>query len=404
MISQSSSVLSQRILSLEESATIAMARRARELKNSGRDIVSLTLGEPDFDTPQYIREAAKEAIDQGYTHYTPVPGYLDLREAISRKFARENNLDYAPDQIVVSTGAKQSIANAVFCTLNPGEEVILPSPYWVSYEAMVQLAEGRVKRVPSSIESDFKMRPDELRAALNESSKVLLFSSPCNPSGSVYSKEELEALAEVILEHPRLVVISDEIYEHIQYKHSHVGLASIDGMYDRVITVNGLSKAYAMTGWRLGYMAAPRELAAACTKFQGQFTSATCSITQRAAITALDGPQVDRKQMTEAFKTRRALFGSLLRENDQLKVNEPEGAFYFFPDFSAYFGLKKPDGTVLDNSAKICAYLLEDYGLATVPGGPFGSPNCIRLSYAASEESLREAASRLKAALSALQS
>ena len=395
------SKLAQRITSLPESATIAMAKMSRELKAQGRDIISLSLGEPDFNTPEHIKAAAHAAIDADYSHYTPVPGYADVREAICRKFARDNNLHFEPNQIVMSTGAKQSVANAVFCLVDPGQEVILPAPFWVSYEAMVKLAQGVAVPIPTSIDQDYKISPEQLQSVLTEKSKLMIFSSPCNPSGSVYTKAELEALAEVIAGHPDLHVVSDEIYEHILFEGEKFSIGSIASIADRVITVNGLSKAYAMTGWRLGFMGASQAIAAACSKFQGQFTSATNSIAQRAVIAALDGDQSPTLEMREAFLRRRALLGDLLAQIPGLRTNTPEGAFYHFPDVSAFFGKSLGDRQI-DSADDLCMYLLEEAGVGLVAGTSFGAPNCIRLSYAAADEVLVEAARRITAALAKL--
>ncbi|MFT7588054.1 MAG: aspartate aminotransferase [Limisphaerales bacterium] len=393
--------LARRITELPESATIKMAKLSRKLKAEGQSIVDLSLGMPDFNTPVHIGEAAKEAIDQHYTFYNPVPGYLDIREAICRKFKKDNGLVYDPDQIVMSTGAKQSIANVVSCLCDPGDEVLLPVPYWVSYVAMAELAQAKVVEVPSSIDQDFKITAEILEKNITPKSKLMIFSSPCNPSGSVYSKEELEALAAVILAHDDLYVVSDEIYEHINFTGSHFSIGAVPGMEARTITVNGLSKAYAMTGWRLGYIGAPKEIAAACSKYQSQFTSATNSITQRTVIAALEGDQAPRIAMNEAFARRRELMAKLLGEIDGLKINMPEGAFYFFPDASSFFGKSAGDRHI-KNADDLCMYLLEIGGVALVSGTPFGAPNCFRLSYAAADESLVEAVKRIKSALEKL--
>jgi aspartate aminotransferase len=379
-----------------------MAQLSRDLRSQGKDIVDLSLGEPDFDTPANIREAAKRAIDEGYSHYTPVAGYNDVRSAIVEKFKRDNGLDYNIQEIVISNGAKQSIINVVLCLVNPGEEVLLPAPYWVSYRAMVQLAEGKPISIPTSIENDFKISPNQLREAITSKTKLIIFSSPCNPTGSVYSKSELEALSEVILEYNDLYVVSDEIYEHINFTGNHASMAAIKGMHDRVITINGLSKAYAMTGWRLGYLGAPLEIAKACDKMQGQYTSAANSITQRAVIEALTGDQSARNEMKEAFMRRREFVYKALEEIDGIKHNMPEGAFYFFPDLSNFFGKRFGDN-VIENADDLCMYLIREGGLSLVTGNAFGDPNCIRISYAASEETLKEALSRLKNALGKLQ-
>lgn len=393
--------LAKRIANLDESATIKMAQMTRELKRQGRDIIDLSLGEPDFETPETIREAAKKAIDDGFTHYTPVAGYLDVREAIAAKFKRENGLNYTADQIVISTGAKQSIINAVLCLVNPGEEVILPAPFWVSYSAMVKLAEGKIVEIPTNIEGDFKISPEQLENAITPNTKLIIFSSPCNPTGTVYTKDELLALAEVIRKYENLYVISDEIYEHINFTSAHASMAQFDFIYDRVITVNGLSKAFAMTGWRLGYIGAPQWIAKACDKIQGQFTSATCSITQRAAIEALNGDLSAADEMKKAFIRRRDLVYGLLKNIKGLKFNLPQGAFYFFPDVSNYFG-KRYNDTLIENADDLAMYLLNEGNISVVTGSAFGDKNCIRFSYATSDEKLVEAMRRMEIALEKL--
>ena len=390
--------LSDRINAMATSATLAMAAKARELRAEGKDIIGLSLGEPDFNIPDFIKEAAKKAIDDNYSSYSPVDGYQDLKEAISRKFKRDNQLEYATDQIVVSTGAKQSLANVAMVMLNKGDEVILPAPYWVSYRDIVKLAEGVPVEVPTGIDNDFKMTPGQLREAIGPKTKMLWFSSPCNPSGSVYSKEELEALAEVLREHPGIFVVSDEIYEHINFRSTHVSIAGIPGMYERTITVNGVSKAYAMTGWRIGYIGAPSWLAKACTKFQGQITSGANAIAQRATIAALDAPVDNIRYMIDTFHQRRDLILKLLGEIPGFELNVPEGAFYVFPDISAFFG-KTLNGRHISDASDFALYLLEEAHVATVTGAAFGSPNCIRISYAASEDEIREAIRRIAAAL-----
>jgi aspartate aminotransferase len=393
--------LAKRIANLDESATIKMAQMTRELKRQGRDIIDLSLGEPDFETPETIREAAKKAIDDGFTHYTPVAGYLDVREAIAAKFKRENGLNYTADQIVISTGAKQSIINAVLCLVNPGDEVILPAPFWVSYSAMVKLAEGKIVEIPTNIEGDFKISPEQLENAITPNTKLIIFSSPCNPTGTVYTKDELLALAEVIRKYENLYVISDEIYEHINFTSAHASMAQFDFIYDRVITVNGLSKAFAMTGWRLGYIGAPQWIAKACDKIQGQFTSATCSITQRAAIEALNGDLSAADEMKKAFIRRRDLVYGLLKNIKGLKFNLPQGAFYFFPDVSNYFG-KRYNDTLIENADDLAMYLLNEGNISVVTGSAFGDKNCIRFSYATSDEKLVEAMRRMEIALEKL--
>jgi len=393
--------LSNRLLAMEESATIAMSRISRELKAAGKDVISLSLGEPDFFTPEFIKDAAKEALDQNYTMYTPVAGYDDLRESISLKFKRDNGLDYSKDQIVVSTGAKQSIANAVLSCINPGDEVIIPAPYWVSYIEIVKVAEGIPVIVHAGIETDFKITAKQFEEAITAKTKMMIFSSPCNPTGSLYSQEELRGLANVLEKNPSIVVISDEIYEHINFVGKHQSLAQFSSIYDQVITINGVSKAWAMTGWRLGYIGASKLIADACNKVQGQFTSATCSIAQRAAITAMNADPAVLKDMITAFKGRRDLVLSMLKEMPGVKANTPEGAFYIFPDVSEFFG-KSYNGQTITNSHELCLYLLSEAMVALVSGDAFGSPECIRISYAASEETLTKAMNRVKEALAKL--
>jgi len=388
--------LSERITKMATSATLAMAAKARELRGQGKDIIGLSLGEPDFDIPDFIKEAAKRAIDENYSSYSPVDGYADLKEAIANKFKRDNRLTYGTSQIVVSTGAKQSLANIAMVMLNKGDEVILPAPYWVSYSDIVKLAEGVPVEVHTGIESDFKMTPEQLEKAIGPKTKMIWYSSPCNPSGSVYSKKELEALAEVLQRHPEVFVVSDEIYEHINFRGGHVSMAGIAGMYDRTITVNGVSKAFAMTGWRIGYIGAPEWVAKACTKFQGQITSGANSIAQRATIAALVAPVSRIQYMIDEFRNRRDLILSLLGEVEGFKLNVPEGAFYVFPDISAFFG-QELNGNYIANASDFAIYLLEHAHVATVTGEAFGNPNCIRISYAASEKEIREAVNRIKA-------
>ena len=394
--------LSDRINNMSTSATLAMAAKARELRNEGKDIIGLSLGEPDFNIPEFIKEAAKQAVDDNYSSYPPVDGYGDLKNAISEKFKRDNDLDYAPNQIVVSTGAKQSIANVAMVMLNKGDEVILPAPFWVSYSDIVKLAEGIPVQVPTGIESDFKMTPEQLENAITDKTKMLWFSSPCNPSGSVYSLEELEGLAKVLRKHPNIYVVSDEIYEHINFKGGHVSIAGIEGMYDRTITVNGVSKAFAMTGWRIGYIGAPAWIAKACTKFQGQITSGANAIGQRATIEALKAPVSKISYMIEEFHKRRDLILNLLSEIDGFKLNIPEGAFYVFPDISSFFG-KTLNGVKIDSASDFALYLLEYANVATVTGEAFGNPNCIRISYAASQQEIEDAVSRIKAAVASVE-
>jgi len=390
--------LSERIKGMSTSATLAMAAKARELRSQGKDIIGLSLGEPDFNIPEFIKDAAKQAVDDNYSSYSPVDGYVDLKQAISNKFKRDNNLDYGLNQIVVSTGAKQSLANIAMIMLNKGDEVILPAPYWVSYSDIVKLAEGVPVEVPTSIDTDFKMTPSQLEAAITPKTKMLWFSSPCNPSGSVYNEEELKGLANVLRKHPYIFVVSDEIYEHINFRGGHVSIAGIEGMYDRTITVNGVSKAFAMTGWRIGYIGAPDWIAKACTKFQGQNTSGANAIAQRATITALEAPVSKIQFMIDEFHRRRDLILDLLGEIEGFNLNVPEGAFYVFPEISSFFG-KTLNGITINNASDFALYLLEKANVATVTGEAFGNPNCIRISYAASEEELREAISRIKAVL-----
>ena len=391
--------LSDRINSLPVSQTLAMAAKARELRAEGKDIIGLSLGEPDFNTPDFIKDAAIEAINQNYNSYSPVDGYVELKEAICTKFKRDNKLDYTPSQIVVSTGAKQSIANIAQVLLNPGDEVLLPAPYWVSYSAIATLCEAKYVEIPSSIENDFKITPAQLEAVITPKTKMIFFNSPNNPSGTIYSEAEYRALAAVLEKYPKIFILSDEIYEHINYNTKPFSFAAIKSMYDRTITVNGLAKAFAMTGWRIGYIGAPVWIAKACTKMQGQITSGTNCIAQRAAITAVLAPVSKIQYMVDEFKTRRNIIVELLREIDGFKVNVPEGAFYVFPDISAFFG-KTINGVKIENASDFSLFLLEKANVATVTGGAFGTPNCIRLSYAASESQIREAIKRIKKALS----
>ncbi|MFY0483578.1 pyridoxal phosphate-dependent aminotransferase [Flavobacterium sp. PLA-1-15] len=390
--------LSDRINSLSTSQTLAMAALARELKAQGKDIISLSLGEPDFNTPDFIKEAAKKAIDENWSTYSPVDGYVELKEAICRKFKRDNNLDYKPGNIVVSTGAKQALYNIAQVMLNDGDEVILPAPYWVSYFEIVKMAGGIPVEVPTSVESDFKITPAQLEAAITPKTKMIWYSSPCNPSGSVYSREELTALSKVLEKHPNIFVVSDEIYEHINFSGTFCSIASIPGMFDRTITVNGVAKAFAMTGWRIGYIGAPEFIAKACTKMQGQVTSGANSIAQRATITAVDADPSVLNDMVAAFKGRRDLVVGLINDIPGLRLNVPEGAFYVFPDVSSYFG-KTLRGTEIKNADDFSMYLLAEANVATVTGDAFGNPNCIRFSYATSEELLTEALRRIKEAL-----
>ena len=387
--------LSNRINTLPLSQTLAMAAQARTLKEQGVDIISLSLGEPDFNTPDFIKEAAKKAIDDNYNSYSPVNGYMELRQAICQKFKRDNQLNYTPEQIVVSTGAKQSLANVVLAVVNPGDEVLLPAPYWVSYDAIVKLAEGVSVEISSSIDSDFKITPEQLEKAITPKTKLIFFNSPNNPSGSVYSKEEYRALADVLAKYPDIYVISDEIYEHIMYEGTAFSFAAFDDMYDRTITVNGLSKAFAMTGWRLGYIGAPVAIAKACNKMQGQITSGANCITQIAAITALEAPVSSISYMVEEFKNRRELVYNLLSKVNGFKLNKPKGAFYFFPDISYFFG-KTIGEKAINNASDFSMLLLDDAHVAAVTGEAFGAPDCLRLSYATSEDQLREAVKRIE--------
>ena len=391
-------LLSDRINNLTTSQTLAMAALARELKSQGKDIISLSLGEPDFNTPDFIKEAAKKAIDENYSTYTPVEGYAELREAICRKFKRDNNLDYKPSNIVVSTGAKQSLYNIAQVMLNDGDEVILPAPYWVSYYEIIKMSGGIPVEVPTSVESDFKITPQQLEAAITPKTKMIWYSSPCNPSGSVYSREELTALAKVLEKYPNIFIVSDEIYEHINFSGTFCSIASIPGMFDRTITVNGVAKAFAMTGWRIGYIGASEFIAKACTKMQGQVTSGANSIAQRATIAAVDADPSVLNGMVSAFKNRRDLVVGLIKQIPGLKLNTPEGAFYVFPDVSSYFG-KTLRGTTINNANDFSMYLLGEANVATVTGDAFGNPNCIRISYATSEELLTEAIRRIKEVL-----
>jgi aspartate aminotransferase len=381
------------------SATLAMAAKARELKAEGKDIIGLSLGEPDFNTPDFIKAAAKQAIDDNYNSYTPVDGYGELKQAIITKFKRDNNLLYKPSQIVVSTGAKQCLANVALVLLNKGDEVILPCPYWVSYADIVKLSEGTPIEVKTSIATDFKMTPAQLEAAITPNTKMIWFSSPCNPSGSVYSKQELRALADVLQKHPKIYIVSDEIYEHINYGSGHASMAQFEDMYDRTITVNGVSKAFAMTGWRIGYLGAPEAIARACNKMQGQITSGANCIAQRAVITALEASPSKVQYMIDEFKTRRDLMLNLLSEIDGFSCNIPEGAFYVFPDVSSLFG-KTFNGVEINNATDLSLFLLEDALVATVTGDAFGNPNCIRISYAASQKQIIAAIERIKKSLS----
>jgi aspartate aminotransferase len=394
--------VSELLSMLNESATLAMARKSRELAQQGLDVVSLSLGEPDFDTPDFIKNAAKLALDQNITHYPPVNGILEVRKAIAAKFKRDNGLDYTPDQIVVSTGAKQAIANTIYALVNPGDEVIMPSPFWVSYAELVKLVGGIPVLINASVENDFKITPQQLESAINDKTKMIIYSSPCNPTGSVYSRSELEAFAEIIERKDELYVVSDEIYELINFSGKTASIASIGNMIERTITVNGVSKAFAMTGWRIGYIGAPKWIADACNKMQGQITSGANSIAQMATKAAVEVDPEVVKPMIETFVKRRNLVHDLLLEIPGLKVNLPEGAFYFFPDVSSYFG-KKDGDFVIKDATDISMYLLEKELVAVVTGDAFGDANCIRISYAASEEVLREALTRIRRGLARLQ-
>jgi aspartate aminotransferase len=391
-------ILSDRINNLAVSQTLAMAALARELKAQGKDIISLSLGEPDFNTPDFIKEAAKKAIDENYSTYTPVDGYVELKEAICRKFKRDNNLEYKPSNIVVSTGAKQSLYNVAQVMLNDGDEVILPAPYWVSYYEIIKLSGGVPIEVPTSVESDFKITPEQLEKAITPKTKMMWFSSPCNPSGSVYNREELTAIGKVLEKYLNIYIVSDEIYEHINFSGTFCSIASIPGMFDRTITVNGVAKAFAMTGWRIGYIGAPEFIAKACTKMQGQVTSGANSIAQRATITAVEANPSVLNEMVKAFKNRRDLVVELAKEIPNFKINIPEGAFYLFPDVSYYFG-KTLRGKEIKDATDFSMYLLSEANVATVTGDAFGNPNCIRLSYATSEDLLKEALKRIKEVL-----
>jgi aspartate aminotransferase len=393
--------LSDRVKSLSVSQTLAMAQKSRELKAKGIDIISLSLGEPDFNTPDYIKEAAKKAIDDNYSKYPPVPGYDDLRKAISKKFKDENGLDYSSDQIIVSAGGKHSLINVILSIVNPGEEVIILAPYWVSYYDQIIIAEGKPVIIEAKLENDFKIKPAQLEAAITSKTRLIIFNSPSNPTGMVYSREEMEKIARIVEKHEGVFIISDEIYEHIIFEGEHVSMASFSFIYDRVITVNGVSKGYAMTGWRIGYIGAPVWIARACNKLQGQFTSGVCSIAQRAALAAIQGTGDSQKIMREAFLRRRDLLCGLLKDVKGLKVSVPQGAFYVMPDISYYFG--KSDGeTRIGNSDDLALYLLEKAQVATVGGDAFGAPDCLRISYATSDNLLVEAVKRIKAALERL--
>ncbi len=391
-------MLSNRINSLPASATLAMAAKARELKNEGIDIIGLSLGEPDFNTPEFIKDAAIQAVKDNYNSYSPVDGYADLKTAICEKFKRDNGLDYKASQVVVSTGAKQSIANVCMVLLNPDDEVLLPAPYWVSYSAIATLAEAKSIIIPSSIENDFKITPEELEAAITPKTKLVMFNSPNNPSGTIYTEEDYRALGKVLKKYPDIYILSDEIYEHINYGTPHFSIAAIPELYDRTITVNGVAKAFAMTGWRIGYIGAPEWIAKACNKMQGQITSGANCIAQRATIAAVSAPTSQIQYMVDEFNVRRGLILNLLNEITGFKLNEPKGAFYVFPDVSYYFG-KTIKGKTIENANDFALFLLEEAHVATVTGEAFGNPNCIRISYAASQEEIKTAIERIKNAL-----
>lgn len=402
MPSTGTSYLAERLDRMAESATLKMAQLARDLTAQGHDVISLSIGEPDFDTPQHIKDAAKKALDEGYTKYTPVPGLMELRQAIKTKFKRDNGLEYDLNQIVVSNGAKQSIANICLSLLDPGDEVLILAPYWVSYSEIVKLAEGRPVILKSGIEEDYKVSPEKIEAAITDRTKILLFSSPCNPTGSVYTHDELKAIAEVISRHDNIFIVSDEIYEYINFTGKHVSIGTFPEVKDRTITVNGFSKGFSMTGWRLGYIGAPKEIAAACVKIQGQVTSGANAFGQKAAAYALEADMSATEEMKSAFLHRRDLVIRLLSEIPGVKVNKPQGAFYIFPDISNFFG-KSNGETTIQNADDFCEYLLAEAYVAVVTGSAFGADNCFRLSYAASEETLKEAIRRISEALAKLQ-
>lgn len=407
--------LANRVLTMAESETLAMTRIARELRETGIDVISLSIGEPDFNTPEEIKDFAKQAIDENWTHYPPVPGYPELRKAISRKFKRDNNLDYTPEQIIVSTGAKQSIFQVVMSLVNPEDEVIIPAPYWVSYKEIVKIAEGNIIYIPTKIENDFKVSPQELRDAITPKTKLIMFSSPSNPTGMLYTKEELKAIAEVVKEHPQVIIMADEIYEHINFHGKHESMAQFDFIKEQVVTVNGVAKGFAMTGWRIGFIGAPLYIAKACNKLQGQVTSATCSIAQRAVIKAMEMDPHQSKDiinMRNIFQKRRDMMYELLKDIPGFKLRMPQGAFYFFPEVSSLYGkhvakdtlfAKTYGKTIIENSTDLCMHLLYDANVALVQGIAFGDDNCIRLSYATSEDKLKEAVKRIKEAILALQ-
>lgn len=403
--------LSDRINNMAASETLAMTQIARELREAGKDVISLSIGEPDFNTPEEVKDFAKQAIDENWTHYPPVPGYPELRKAISKKFKRDNNLDYAPEQIVVSTGAKQSIFQVVMALVNPGDEVIIPAPFWVSYKEIVRFAGGKLVYIPTKIENDFKVTPEQLKAAITPKTRMIMFSSPSNPTGMLYSKEELKGIADVVKEHPQIIIMADEIYEHINFQGKHESIAQFDYIKEQVVTVNGVAKGFAMTGWRIGFIGAPTYIAKACNKLQGQVTSATCSIAQKATVKAMEMDPTTSKEiinMRNTFLARRDMMFKLLQEIPGFKVRLPQGAFYFFPEVSALYGKHVPadsefakqyNKTVIENSTDLCMYFLYDANVALVQGIAFGDDNCVRLSYATSEDNLTKAAARLKAAV-----
>jgi len=393
--------VSERLAALSPSETLAMSQKSNELKAQGIDVINLSVGEPDFNTPDHVKEAAKKAVDDNFSFYSPVPGYPALRNAICAKLKSENGLDYIPDQIVCSNGAKQSVCNVILAIISKGDEVIIPAPYWVSYPEMVKLADGTTVIVSAGIDQDFKITADQLEAAITPKSKAIILCSPSNPTGSVYSKEELKALADVLAKHPRIIILSDEIYEHINYLGEHESIAQFDNVRERVVIINGVSKAYAMTGWRLGWMASPKWIASACNTLQGQYTSGPCSVTQKAAEAAYIGDQTCVEAMRDAFYRRKKLVVELARQIPGLKVNDPQGAFYIFPDCSSYFG-KSYNGKIIADSGDLSLYLLEVGHVACVGGGAFGAPNCLRLSYATSDENLVKALSWIKEALAKL--
>lgn len=404
-------ILSDRILAMGESETLAMTQIARELKEQGKDVISLSIGEPDFNTPECVKEYAKQAIDENWTHYPPVPGYPELLKAISNKFKRDNNLDYDTTQIVVSTGAKQSIYQLVMALVNPGDEVIIPAPYWVSYREIAKVAGGKCVFIPAKIENDFKITPAQLKAAITDKTKLIMFSSPSNPTGMLYTKEELRGIAEVVKDYPQAIIMADEIYEHINFQGKHESIAQFDFIKDQVVTINGVAKGFAMTGWRIGFIGAPVKIAKACKKLQGQVTSATCSIAQRATIKAMDMDPATSKDiidMRNTFKARRDMVYQLLQEIPGFQVRLPQGAFYFFPNVAALYGKHVPADsqfaatykkTAIENSTDLCMYILYDANVALVQGAAFGDDNCIRLSYATSEANLKEACKRIKQAV-----